>query len=176
MKYVALLRGINVGGNSKIEMSRLKAVFESLGHSEVVTYINSGNVIFVSDEPESELVAKIERAITREFNLSVPVIVRDKTNIEALVRSIPDDWNNQEQKTDVMFLWNAIDSSDILNKITAKPELGETIRYEKGALLWNIDRKNVTKSAVLRLVGTPVYKQMTVRNVNTVRKIAMLME
>lgn len=176
MKYVALLRGINVGGNSKIEMLRLKTVFESLGHTEVITYINSGNVIFVSDEQASKLVTKIEQAITQEFNLNVPVIIRDKANIMALVQSIPDSWNNKEQKTDVMFLWDEIDGPDITSQIVAKPEIGETIRYESGALLWNIDRKNVTKSAVLRLAGTPLYKQMTVRNVNTVRKLAQLME
>lgn len=64
MIYVALLRGINVGGNNKVEMKKLKATFERLGFTNVVTYINSGNIIFEeSTKAQNTIVAEIERAI-----------------------------------------------------------------------------------------------------------------
>lgn len=176
MVYVALLRGINVGGNSKIAMSELKVLFESLGYTRVSTYINSGNIVFEADElTASEIVAKIESAIVTRFGLPVRVIIRDVATMIALVQTIPDSWTNDTtQKTDVLFLWDEIDSPAIIDQISHKPYL-EELRYVHGALLWNIGRKNITKSALLRIVGTPIYKQMTVRNVNTVRKLATIM-
>jgi uncharacterized protein (DUF1697 family) len=67
MKYIALLRGINVGGNHKVEMKNLKALFESLGFSDVSTYINSGNVIFESNEERSVVLEKIITCFEKEL-------------------------------------------------------------------------------------------------------------
>ncbi len=63
MIYISLLRGINVSGQKKIIMEDLKVLYESLGFSDVVTYIQSGNVIFESDDGERVLITKIEKAI-----------------------------------------------------------------------------------------------------------------
>ena len=64
MRYAAFLRGINVGGNTKIDMAELRAVFESLGFENVKSYINSGNVMFDAKKTANEkLAAKIEKAI-----------------------------------------------------------------------------------------------------------------
>lgn len=76
MKYVALLRGINVGGNSLIKMADLKVGFEGIGLTEVKTYINSGNVLFASDEKDSrKLSEKIEGMILKKFKLPVKTLV-----------------------------------------------------------------------------------------------------
>ncbi len=176
MIYVALLRGINVGGNNKVSMSQLKKTFEQCGFSDVTTYINSGNVIFSDTEHQPEKLASIiELAIEKDFGFEVKVLIRDQANIEMLNKKVPQDWvNNSEFKTDIMFLWKAIDSPKILEQIVHKPEL-ETLQCLPGALVWHIERKNVTKSPILRMVGTPLYKQMTIRNVNTLRKLNSLM-
>ena len=72
MVYVALLRGINVGGNSKVEMPRLKSTFERLGFTKVVTYINSGNVIFYDDARTSaQIVVDIEKGIQEYFGFAI---------------------------------------------------------------------------------------------------------
>lgn len=175
MIYVALLRGINVGGNAKVEMPRLKKVFESLGCKDVVTYINSGNVIFSDEQLAKELVPLIEQAINKELGLNIRVVLRDQANIQMICKEIPDSWTNDDkQKSDVMFLWEEIDTPDIMKKVAHKPEL-ETVRYLPGALIWNIDRENVTRGSSIKLIKTDLYKNMTIRNINTVRKLSTLM-
>jgi uncharacterized protein (DUF1697 family) len=175
MIYLALLRGINVGGKTKVEMPRLKAVFEALGCQDVTTYINSGNVIFSDKRTAKDLVPLIEAALNKEFKLSLRVVLRDAANLKKLCHKIPSKWTNDgEQKTDVMFLWEEIDSKDILQKIVIKPEI-ENVLHVDGALVWNIGRQNVTKGSSIKLIKTDVYLHMTVRNVNTVRKLHSLM-
>lgn len=175
MVYVALLRGINVGGKTKVEMPRLKAVFESLGCRNVLTYINSGNVIFSDSRPAKELVPLITRAITKEFGIEIRVLLRDSDNISTLCGKIPQNWtNDKEQKTDVLFLWDEIDTKDILSKLKINPDI-ETARYIAGALAWNVGRENITRGGAIKIIGTDLYKHMTVRNINTVRKLHELM-
>lgn len=175
MRYVALLRGINVGGNNKVEMLQLKHVFEELGCGDVVTYINSGNVVFTDNRSGVELVKFVEKAIKEEFGLEIPVVIRDQQNIQALCRKIPPDWTNDKKlRTDAMFLWEEIDNKDILKKIKINPEI-ENAFYFEGALVWHIGRQNVTRGAAIKLINTDLYKHMTIRNINTVRKLNELM-
>lgn len=175
MRYIALLRGINVGGHNKITMSELKVVFERVGMQNVSTYINSGNVIFESDINSKDKATNIlEKAIETSLGLSIKVIIRDKNNILSLAKSLPDNWvNDTNTKCDVMFLWDSIDNPDVLKQITVKPDIDNVV-YVPGALLWLVDRKNLIKSGMQKLVGTNIYKQMTIRNCNTVRKLATL--
>lgn len=171
MKYVALLRGINVGGNCKVDMKQLKAVFEEAGMSDVRTYINSGNVIFTSGKTTQTLTPILETAIEKHFKLSIRVLLRSEGELKATVKALPDSWqNNAEMKCDVLFLFPENDSAKVLDVLEPNPSI-EDLRYVPGAVLWRIDRPHVTKSKILKMVGTPTYKQMTVRNCNTVRKI-----
>jgi uncharacterized protein (DUF1697 family) len=175
MIYVALLRGINVGGNAKVEMAKLKETFISLNCRNVSTYINSGNVIFEDERSAQVLVPLIEAAITQSFNLSVRIVLRDLQNINKLCQEIPFDWTNDDtQKTDVLFLWPEVDSPTILEKIDSDPKL-ENVLYSDGALVWNIGREHVVRGAGIKLIKTDLYKKMTVRNINTVRKLNELM-
>lgn len=174
MVYVALLRGINVGGKNKVEMAKLKLTFERLGFSNVKTYINSGNVIFVTEKEPS--VSKVEAAIAKDFSLEVPVVIRSLKQIEAVTQKVPEAWTNDgAMKCDVMFLWADIDSPKILQQVKHKPEL-EDVLYLPGALIWRIDRANVNRGGLLKIVGTDIYKRMTIRNINTVRKLHNLMK
>lgn len=176
MIYVALLRGINVGGKSKVEMPRLKKCFEDLGFDNVETYINSGNVIFNCPKSASEIVSEIEQAINNEFGLAVSIVLRDQDNIALLCKKIPKDWTNDKiQRTDVMFLWPEIDNADILRTFNYKPDI-ENVLYVDGAVVWNIGRENVTKGSGVKLIKTDIYKQMTIRNINTVLKLNELMK
>lgn len=88
--YVALLRGVNVGGRAQISMRDLRAAFEGLGHSDVLTYIQSGNVIFRSRARSAARIrAELERSISAEFGLSVTVILRTPTELATLVDRNP---------------------------------------------------------------------------------------
>jgi uncharacterized protein (DUF1697 family) len=175
MTYVALLRGINVGGHKTVSMVELKRVFEQAGMEAVSTYINSGNVIFQSSLPtKTEIARVLEEAIETAFGFGVKIVVCDKDSILALAKALPDTWvNDASMKCDVMFLWENIDQPQILKQLAIKPEI-DSVKYVQGALLWSVDRKNVTKSGMLKLVGTDLYKQMTIRNCNTLRKLALL--
>jgi len=175
MKYVALFRGINVGGKAKVPMLQLKEMFEGLGLANVVTYINSGNVLFEDDRKVLELEPLIEKAFAKEFGFPVRIVLRTAASIAKICREIPDDWTNDgEQKTDVMFLWPEIDNKDVLNKVVINPEL-ENVRYIEGALVWNIGRENVTRGGGVKLIKTNLYPLMTIRNINTVRKLNELL-
>lgn len=177
MMYVALLRGINVGGNRKVDMKQLKAVFEGAGMEEVRTYINSGNVIFHSDSTDTgHLAEALESAIERTFGFRVKVLVRDLEAIKALIRELPDHWANDETaKCDVLFLSENVDSPSVLEQLVVKPEIDDA-RYVPGAVLWRVERSKVTRSGLMKVIGTDLYAQMTVRNCNTLRKIAGLMQ
>lgn len=175
MKYIALLRGINVGGNSLVSMKQLKELFETLGLEAVRTYINSGNVLFESKLTAAKLSPKIEAAIEHEFKFPVSVVVKSQPEIEAIAKVIPDNWqNNTEMKTDVMFLWADVDDRSTLKQLQIKPELDQ-VTYVKGAIIWHVLRKHVTRSGLLKIVGTPLYKKMTIRNVNTFRKLQKML-
>jgi uncharacterized protein (DUF1697 family) len=176
MKYLALLRGINVGGNNKVEMKRLKVLFETLGFTDVVTYINSGNVVFENGEkPTNELEKLVEHAIEIKFGFPVRTIVKTARQIEIICDKMPADWtNNAEQKTDILFLWSEVDSPNVLKEIVQNPEVDMLI-YVEGAVIWHIARADYKQSKVDKFIGTKIYKNMTTRNVNTVRKLNLLM-
>lgn len=166
-----------MGGKARVEMARLKQVFEALGFEPVKTYINSGNVVFREAQREhAHLADIIEAAIEKEFGFKVIVVVRSLDNIQEVTAAIPPDWtNDQTMKCDVMFLWEDVDAPTVLDDLLIKPEM-EDVKYVPGAVIWRVDRPNVTKSGMLKLIGTPLYKQMTIRNCNTVRKLATMMQ
>lgn len=175
--YVALLRGINVGGKNKIDMRALRAVFEQAGMRSVRTYINSGNVVFSSRaRSRARLATRLEKVIAARFGFDVKVLVCDLARMRAIVAALPPDWvNDQTMKCDVMFLWDEADRPAVLDELSIKPDIDD-VRYVPGAVLWRVDRDNVTRSGMMKVVGTPPYQQMTIRNCNTARKLLELME
>lgn len=177
MIYVALLRGINVGGKNSIDMKLLKQAFERAGMRSVVTYINTGNIIFaVDDESKTNISHILEQAIQANFGLPIKVVVLSFDDYTQIINAIPESWtNDQQMKSDVMFLWDDINDKSILDKLVIKPDI-DTVIYVAGAILWSVDKNNVTRSGMTKIVGTSIYRQMTVRNVNTTRKIYELMQ
>jgi uncharacterized protein (DUF1697 family) len=75
----------------------------------------------------------------------------------------------------VMFLWDDVNRPSVLKQLQIKPEIDE-VRYESGAVVWRVDRKNLTRSGMMKLTSAPLYKRMSIRNVNTTRKLLELME
>lgn len=176
MVYVALLRGINVGGHGKIDMGELRAVFEASGMMSVKTYINSGNVVFATDVSDRAQIATVlEGAIEERFGFAVRVLVRSADEISSVVEALPSEWiNDQDTKCDVFFLWDEVDRPSILGQLDYDPEIDD-VRYTPGAVIRRVDRKKASKSRLTKVVGTPLYQQMTIRNCNTARKLLELM-
>ena len=171
-KYIALFRGINVGGKNKVEMKRLKKLFELIGFENVASYINSGNIKFESNEKIDIVWKDIIKNFTNEFSFDVPILVKTQIEIIKIADKIPFEWqNNTEQKTDVAYLFPDIDSADTIEQLPVDRAFID-VRYTPGAIYWNIDRKNQNKSKLNKLVGHKLYQFMTVRNVNTARYLA----
>lgn len=173
--YVALFRGINVGGNNKVEMKKLKTTFETLGFKDIATYINSGNVVFKSKpKAASALSSTIEDAVRRDFDLDLKILVKDLPSVEAINKILPATWvKDKTMRTDVMFLWEEFDKPVSLELMQLKEV--DNILYAPGALLWNILDKDYDQSGMLKMIGTKLYKNMTIRNVNTFRKLLEMM-
>ncbi len=172
MTYIALFRGINVGGNNKVDMKKLKSILEDIDYTNVSTYLNSGNAIFDSSKTLEEIYKDFSEVILNEFGLDVPILIKSKDEIKKIASTIPEKWqNNKEEKTDVAYLFPEIDSQDILDKLPIKKEFIELI-YVNGAVIWHVMRTDYNKSQLNKIVGQKLYKLMTVRNVNTARFLA----
>jgi len=175
MIYVALLRGINVGGNSIVSMARLKESFEKLGYKNVTTYINSGNVIFSASHPQRILEEDIEQELDKTFHFSIRVVVRSLDEIRILFKHIPSKWHNQtDWRHNIIFLSHRIDNKESFKDFVPKPHI-EEMKYFPGVLLWSAKTSDLTKSTILKNNRSPLYKEMTVRGLNTTKKIFDLM-
>jgi uncharacterized protein (DUF1697 family) len=175
MQFITLLRGINVGGNNKIPMPALEAALIKNKFTKVSTYINTGNIIFTSKIEDTLAVnQKIQEIIKEEFDLEITAITYSRSEFIKVTESIKPKWtNDDDQKTDIMFLWPEIDNPKIVEELEVNKSF-ETLDYFPGVLFWNIRRPFVSSSKLDKLVGTRKYKFMTVRNVNTVRRLIEL--
>ena len=90
MRYVALLRGINLGGNNQMKMEELRTTFEALGFTKVKSYINSGNIAFdTKKSSESKLIDKIEKAVESKYGRRVHIMIREQQDIERILKNNP---------------------------------------------------------------------------------------
>jgi uncharacterized protein (DUF1697 family) len=175
MRYVALLRGINVGGKAKVDMKKLRKTFARRGFEDVVTYINSGNVVFSAGRVgRTVLGARIEGAITEDVGFPVAVTLRTGKELATLLDAVPASWvNGTSMKCDVYFLWPEIDRPSVVDQLPHDPAI-EDVRYVKGAVIRRVDRADAARSPMTKIVGTDLYRQLTARNINTVRKLHQL--
>lgn len=175
--FVALLRGINVGGKNMIRMSSLKVSFESMGFKDVTTYINSGNIIFQTKEGDArKLERNIERMLSKEYKLECKVVVRSFSEIANLVEHLPKNWSGDERwRYNVMYLRHSIDSEDVLDRLEPKKDI-EQVVYYPGTLLWSARVSDVTRTSMVKLSGKKIFQDMTVRNLNTTKKLYELMK
>src|SRR6476661_7850362 len=174
--FVALLRGVNVGGNYIISMRELKERFEGIGFKQVSTYINSGNVIFATKETEPrKLEVKIEKMLSKDFQLDSKVVVRSLGEMERLVKSFPKSWTgDRDWRYNVMFLRHTIDSEAVLEELTTTTESEELV-YRPGTLLWSAHIKDIDRTSMNKISSRKVFREMTVRNLNTTKKLCELM-
>ncbi len=172
MKYIALLRGINVGGHNKIKMDELREMFSSLGYKDVKSYINSGNIIFSARKTNrKKLVEKLEKAIEKTFNLQITVAIRESAEIAALVKGNPFKNKLSEDKTlFVAFLSNELSPEQKELLLAGESE------FEEFAFS-NSDVFCLTKKGFLdgllgeKFIDNKLKTPTTVRNWNTVNKL-----
>jgi uncharacterized protein (DUF1697 family) len=174
LKYVALLRGINVGKSVQVPMKTLKNILEKMELKNVITYLNSGNVIFESELNASEITSKIEDELEQSFGQRIKTLIKTGKEIQSIEKDIPKEWSNDEkEQTYVAYLFNDIDRPEIIAELPIKKEYIKII-YTNGAIVWNIKRENYNRSQITKIAEHKNYSRMTTRNVNTARKLAEL--
>ena len=170
--FVVFLRWINVWWKNKINMKTLENDISKLWFSNIKTYINTGNILFESSFSIEQIKYLIENKIKEIFNLKIDAFVFSKDYLNFLAKNIPEDWmQNKIFKTDVVFLNDKIDIKEFEN-ILPKDDNIENILFLENVLIWNIKYENYVKSKIPKfLFQTKNYKNLTIRNINTIRKI-----
>jgi uncharacterized protein (DUF1697 family) len=174
VKYVALLRGVNVGNGARVPMKDLKTLLESLGLGDVVTYLNSGNAVFSSTMGTPSLTRAVERELERAFGEKIPTLIKTSAQMVAIAHAIPGEWGSDErEQTYVAYLFSDVDEPGLVSELPVRTEF-LSIFYTPRAIIWNIKRENYNRSHITKIVAHSSYARMTTRNVNTARKLAAL--
>lgn len=177
-RYIALLRGINISGKNKISMSELKTGFSELGYTEVVTYLNSGNVIFSSDSDDTDALADtIKSMIKDRFALEIPVFVIWQQELKDILNHAPDWWgqDNKEIYDNLIFMIPPLSYEEFYAEIGEPKAEYERVQHDKNVIFWSFDRKKYQKTNWWsKTASAAVSDRITIRTANTVRKIAGL--
>ncbi len=176
-RYVALLRGINVGGKNLIKMPALKACFEANGFEDVVTYIQSGNVVFASRETRSVgLTRRIEAMLAEPFGYRATVVVRNRTQMRSVVHRAPKGFGAEpaQYRYDVIFLKPPLTSKVAMKSVPTKPGVDEA-HVGTGVLYFSRLIEKATQSRLNKIVSSPIYPNVTIRNWNTTTKLVRML-
>jgi uncharacterized protein (DUF1697 family) len=178
-RYVALLRGINVGGKNAIPMPALKTCFEEGGFDDVRTYIQSGNVVFSAPSTgQAELTSRIERILRATFDhYEASVVLRSRSQMRAIVDGAPKGFGADpaRYRYDVTFLKPPLTSKTAVRDVPTKEGV-DRVWPGPGVLYSSRLISRVTQSRLSRIVSLPIYGQMTIRNWNTTTKLLELLE
>ena len=176
--YVILLRGINVGGKNPVPMAGLRKCLEEQGFSDVSTYIASGNVVLKSDKRADEVKTQVEEVLPEHFVLNdgfVKVLVLTEEQIQAVIDHKPKGFGGQPEKyhSDVIFLMD-IDSAQAMTAFNPREGVDQVWTGD-GVIYSQRLSSQRTKSRLNKIMATPFYKSMTIRNWNTTMKLLELL-
>ena len=177
-QYLVLLRGINVGGNNIIKMTDLKACFESMGFADVITYIQSGNVVFRSAEKDkTKLTTKIESVLSTTFSYKSRVATVTHKELKKVVEDAPKGFGKDLDKyrCDVIFLKEPLTVKEAMKNVRVREGVdsayaGKTVLYFSRLV------SRASQSYLTKIIALPMYQNMTIRNWNTTTKLLALME
>jgi len=179
IQYLALLRGINVGGGNIIKMTDLRACFESSKLENVATYIQSGNVLFETAETDAAtLVRKLEKALSKTFSpYQARIVLCSHAKLRQIVRKAPKDFGSQPQtyRYDVIYLKGPLTVTDAVKSVITKPGVDAAF-VGPDVLYFSRLIARASQSRLSRIVALPIYQELTIRNWNTTRKILELMD
>ena len=171
-KYVALLRGINISGKNRIDMSELKSELEASGFREVSTYLNSGNIVFVSEMANCKPV--IENIILQKFKLDIPVYLIEMEELKDILAHSPIWWDSgSKDKYDNLIFILSYDSTEQIREAIGQPsENLEQIEIYKNVIFWTFDRNKYQKcNWWKRTAENGIAQKLTIRTANTVNKL-----
>ena len=176
-RFLALLRGINVGGKNVIAKDDLRRCFEDLGLTNVRTYIQSGNILFLSKTTGKELTSLIESGLSKRFSYDAQAVVLSYRKYKSAMQAAPDQWGKDDtQKHNALFTLSGITPKKVLAQLSPPKTSIETITTGPGVIFWSVSKKQLTKTSLMKLAKEPVYQRMTIRNHNTAFKLLELFE
>lgn len=177
-KYIVFLRGINISGKNKIAMSDLKIEFEKLGYCDVSTYLNSGNVMFLSYENDTKVLKKdIEKMILSIFGFTTPVYVIESKKLNRIIEASPIWWStSDENKYDnLIFILTDDTPNTLLNLIGPVSKGLEKIQIFENVIFWTFDRTVYRKCNWWKKIATTgISEKLTIRTANTIKKLCYL--
>jgi uncharacterized protein (DUF1697 family) len=176
--YVALLRGINVGGKNLIKMPALKGAFEDDGFEDVATFIQSGNVLFTAPGSRAaELTRRIETMLAEVFDHVPTVVVRNGKQMRAIVDGAPKGFGEAPAKYryDVIFLKEPLVAKVAMKSVPTRPDVDE-VHPGPGVLYASRLTAKATQSRLNKIVSSPIYPSVTIRNWNTTTKLLSMMD
>jgi uncharacterized protein (DUF1697 family) len=176
-RYVALLRGINVGGRNKVAMTDLRKTFEDGGYGAVRTYIQSGNVIFESSAAGKSLEEDIERLLESRFKVPLVVVVRSHDQLRKVVDDAPDGFGAAPDTyhSDVLFLKAPLTARQAMRVVELREGVDQAWRGTGAIYFARLSAERV-RSRMSKIVGTPEYQQMTIRSWATTTKLRALLD
>ncbi|GHV35260.1 hypothetical protein FACS18949_12870 [Clostridia bacterium] len=174
-RYIALLRGVNVGGNNKIAMPELRTAFETAGLTNVATYINSGNVIFDSALDEKTAQSLCERAIADKFGLNISVGIITADELRGALANAPEWWNNDDSKHNAIFVIAPATAENVCAEVgEAKPEYEKIAHFGK-IIFWTAPLATFSRTRWSKITKHRAeYEAITIHNANTALKLLEL--
>lgn len=176
MKYIVLLRGINISGKNKISMSELKNELIK-NYQNVRTYLNSGNIILDSDKDREYIMNDIYNMIKERFNLDIPVFVITSIELKNILENSPKWWgtSNKETYDNLIFIIPPTKYEEVYNTIGEPKENIDQIMEYNNSIFWTFDLKNYRKSTWwVKTASTSIKDEITIRTANTMKKILEL--
>jgi uncharacterized protein (DUF1697 family) len=176
--YLALLRGVNVGGKAILKMADLQSALSNASFSDVRTYIQSGNVVVTTSSTNKKDVAdKIKACIKQDCSLTVDIALFTAIEWQAIVKAAPSWWGKDaEWKHNLLVLTEPVSMDEVLTAIgELKPDI-ERMEPGNHVLYQSMSRKFFGRTTTGKLAASPIYKKMTIRNYNTATKLLKLLD
>jgi uncharacterized protein (DUF1697 family) len=176
-RYVALLRGINVGGRNKVPMADLRQTFEDGGYGAVRTYIQSGNVLFETAAPRRSLEDDIERLLEARFQVPIVVVVRSRDQYRDVVGHAPEGFGASPDiyHSDVIFLRTPLTAEQAMRVVSPREGVDQ-LWPGKGVLYSTRLNAALSRSRLGTIAATPEYQRMTIRSWTTTTKLLSLLD
>jgi uncharacterized protein (DUF1697 family) len=176
--FVALLRGINVGGNNPVPMADLREAFTDLGATEVATYIQSGNVLFDGGrDGHDRWVERLESALAERFGYHARVTLRSHQELRAIVDDAPQGFGQDPDtyRSDVIFLLGPSTAAEVVAQMRARDGV-DSMAPGDGVVYFERLIVRITQTHLTKVVGTPIYQEMTIRNWRTTTTLLRMLD
>jgi len=177
-KYIALLRGVNVGGKNKIAMPELKAAFLRHGFQNVISYINSGNILFDSELALQAAKSACESIIETNFGLKITVGIIPAADLVEALKHAPDWWNSgKASKHNAIFVILPATAAEVVASVGEGKQGYERVAYHGNVIFWSAPIGTFSRTRWSKVVeNKAVYHLITIRSANTAQRLAALAE